>query len=126
MRIAIDIGGTFTDFVAYDEIAGEYSTTKLPTTPDDPSRAVLEGMESLSGSLDTLGFVVHGTTVGLNAFLQRRGERVLLIATAGVGDLYHIARGNRMSMYNVHYRKPAPLVSLRDIVEVRGRLGLRR
>ena len=122
MRIAIDIGGTFTDFVAYDEIAGEYSTTKLPTTPDDPSRAVLEGMESLSGSLDTLGFVVHGTTVGLNAFLQRRGERVLLIATAGVGDLYHIARGNRMSMYNVHYRKPAPLVSLRDIVEVRGRL----
>ena len=86
MRIAIDIGGTFTDFVAYDEIAGEYSTTKLPTTPDDPSRAVLEGMESLSGSLDTLGFVVHGTTVGLNAFLQRRGERVLLIATAGVGD----------------------------------------
>ena len=122
MRIAIDIGGTFTDFVAYDEVAGEYATTKLPTTPDDPSRAVLEGMEALSSSLDKLGFVVHGTTVGLNAFLQRRGERVLLIATAGVGDLYHIARGNRMSMYNVHYRKPSPLVAMRDIVEVRGRL----
>jgi N-methylhydantoinase A len=122
VRIAIDIGGTFTDFVAYDENSGEYATTKLPTTPDDPSRAVLEGMEALSRSLNRLEFVVHGTTVGLNAFLQRRGERVLLISTAGVGDVYHIARGNRMSMYNVHYRKPAPLVSLRDIVEVRGRL----
>jgi N-methylhydantoinase A len=122
VRIAIDIGGTFTDFVAWDEDTGEYATTKLPTTPDDPSRAVLEGMEALSRSMDRLGFVVHGTTVGLNAFLQRRGERVLLISTAGVGDLYHIARGNRMSMYNVHYRKPTPLVSMRDIVEVRGRL----
>ena len=122
MRIAIDIGGTFTDFVAYDEVAGEYATTKLPTTPEDPSRAVLEGMKALSRSMERLGFVVHGTTVGLNAFLQRRGERVLLISTAGVGDLYHIARGNRMSMYNVHYRKPTPLVAMRDIVEVRGRL----
>jgi N-methylhydantoinase A len=122
VRIAIDIGGTFTDFVAYDEVAGEYATTKLPTTPEDPSRAVLEGMKALSRSMERLGFVVHGTTVGLNAFLQRRGERVLLISTAGVGDLYHIARGNRMSMYNVHYRKPTPLVAMRDIVEVRGRL----
>src|SRR5579859_4234485 len=121
MRIAIDIGGTFTDFVAYDEVAGAYTTGKLPTTSEEPSQAVLVGMELLCGSLDRASFVVHGTTVGLNAFLQRRGERVLLLASSGVGDVYHIARGNRRSKYNVHYRKPEPLVTLRDIVEIGGR-----
>jgi N-methylhydantoinase A len=121
VRIAIDIGGTFTDFVLFDDVEG-YMTAKLPTTAEDPSETVLAGMELLAPGLDRLSFVVHGTTVGLNAFLQRRGERVLLLASSGAGDVYHIARGKRTSKYNVHYRKPQPLVPLRDIVEIGGRI----
>ena len=68
---------------------------------------------------------MHGTTQGLNAFLQRRGEQVLLLATRGAGDVYHIARGNRHRLYDIHYRKPTPLVPRSDIVEIGGRLELR-
>ena len=60
--------------------------------------------------------------MGLNAFLQRRGERAILLATAGASDVYHIARGNRLDMYNIRYRKPAPLIPRRDIIPIRGRL----
>ena len=70
-------------------------------------------------------FAVHGTTVGLNAFLERRGERVLLLTTAGTRDVYHLARGNRTRIYDIHYRKPTPLVPRKDIREVRGRLNYR-
>ena len=72
-----------------------------------------------------MSFAVHGTTPGLNAFLQRRGARVLLIASAGAGDVYQIARGNRTEMYEVRYRKPRPMVARSDTVEVRGRLDPR-
>ena len=74
---------------------------------DDPS-----GVESF----------VHGSTVGLNAFLQRRGERVILLATRGASDIYHVARGNRLDMFNIRYRKPVPLIPRRDIIPVGGRL----
>jgi len=66
----------------------------------------------------------HGTTQGLNAVLQRRGERVLLLATEGVGDAYFIARGNRDRLYDIHYHKPVPLVPRHDVVEIPGRFEL--
>jgi len=124
-RISADIGGTFTDVVAYDEELREYRTAKVPTTPDDLSEGVLAGIASVTAAADAVRFAVHGTTVGLNAFLQRRGERVLLLTTAGTRDVYHIARGNRTRIYDIHYRKPTPLVPRKDILEVRGRLDYR-
>jgi N-methylhydantoinase A len=121
-RVSMDIGGTFTDVVAYDEERGTYAAGKASTTPHDLTEGVFAGLAQVVDSPTAIGFTVHGTTVGLNAFLQRKGEKVLLLATEGAGDVYHIARGNRMRLYDIHYRKPSPLVPLGDIAEIPGRL----
>jgi N-methylhydantoinase A len=121
-RVSMDIGGTFTDVVAYDEGAGTYAAGKAATTPQDLTEGVLAGLEQVISSPGDIAFTVHGTTQGLNAFLQRRGERVLLLATRGAGDVYHVARGNRTRLYDVHFRKPRPLLPRADIVEIGGRL----
>jgi N-methylhydantoinase A len=121
-RVSMDIGGTFTDVVAYDEQAGTYAAGKSSTTPHDLTEGVLAGLEQVVSSPRDIAFTVHGTTQGLNAFLQRRGERVLLLATRGAGDVYHIARGNRTRLYDVHFRKPRPLLPRSDIIEIGGRL----
>src|SRR4029079_18020318 len=120
-----DIGGTFTDVVAYDEELREYRTGKVQTTPHDLSEGVLAGIASVTAAAEDVRFAVHGTTVGLNAFLQRRGERVLLITNAGTRDVYHVAHGHPPHIYDIHYRKPTPLVPRKDILEVRGRLNHR-
>ncbi len=120
--MAMDIGGTFTDAVAYDESTGQYRAGKASTTPGELSVGVRRAMRSVVEDPSYLSFAVHGTTQGLNAFLQRQGERVLLIASAGAGDVYQIARGNRTELYQVQYRKPQPLVTRSATVEVRGRL----
>ncbi len=125
LRIAMDIGGTFTDAVSYDEATGQYRAGKASTTPGELSVGVRNAMSDLVDDLEDLSFAVHGTTQGLNAFLQRRGENVLLVASAGAGDVYQIARGNRDALYQIQYRKPDPLVGRADTVEVRGRLDAR-
>ena len=121
-RVSMDIGGTFTDVVAYDEQLGTYAAGKSSTTPGDLTEGVLAGLEQVVRAPGDISFTVHGTTQGLNAFLQRRGERVLLLATRGAGDVYHIARGNRTRLYDIHFRKPEPLLPRADIVEIDGRL----
>jgi N-methylhydantoinase A len=121
-RVAMDIGGTFTDLVAYDEETGRYTAGKSSTTPADLTEGVLNALTAIEAPPELCSFAVHGTTQGLNAFLQRRGERVLLLATEGAGDVYHIARGNRTRLYDIHFRKPVPLVPRSDIVEIGGRL----
>jgi N-methylhydantoinase A len=119
----MDIGGTFTDIIVYDEVLGSYTSTKVPTTPNDPSQGVLAGVQEAAGDLADISFTVHGTTVGLNAFLQRRGERVLLLATRGASDVYQIARGARTRLYDNHFRKPDPLVPRADTISIGGRLN---
>ena len=121
-RVSADIGGTFTDLVV-EPSDGPVFLGKVATTPDDPARGVVEGLTALVPDLSLVEFFVHGTTVGLNAFLERKGERVLLITTAGHRDGYRIARGNRLSLYELRYRKPELLVPRRDVHEVRGRMG---
>lgn len=122
-RVSMDIGGTFTDIVAYNDSNGEYFATKASTTPGELSRGVITGLGSLVADLDEIEFAVHGTTQGLNAFLERRGVKVLLLATAGVEDTYHIARGPREELYNAQYRKPSPLIERKDVVGIPGRLA---
>ncbi|MDQ4215611.1 hydantoinase/oxoprolinase family protein [Microbacterium capsulatum] len=121
-RVSMDIGGTFTDIVTYDEETARYRATKASTTPGELSRGVLAGMGSLVGDLSEIDFIVHGTTQGLNAFLERRGVDVLLLATDGVQDSYHIARGPRYELYNAQYRKPRPLIERKDVIGIPGRL----
>lgn len=122
-RVSMDIGGTFTDAVAYDEQTGQYSAGKASTTPGALTTGVRNAMGNVVGDLGELSFIVHGTTQGLNAFLERRGEKVLLLASAGAGDVYQIARGNRTELYELQYRKPRPLVTRADTCEIGGRLS---
>lgn len=121
-RVSADIGGTFTDIVI-EPSDGPVFVGKVATTPENPARGVINGISGLVPDLSDVEFFVHGTTVGLNAFLERKGERVLLIATAGLGDTYTIARGNRHTLYQLRYKKPQQLVPRRDVHEVRGRLA---
>ncbi|MYH56248.1 MAG: hydantoinase/oxoprolinase family protein [Acidimicrobiia bacterium] len=123
IRVATDIGGTFTDVVVYDPRVGRYTTAKAPSRTDDLAGGVIDALEPVVEDPSQVESFVHGSTVGLNAFLQRRGERVILLATRGVSDVYHIARGNRLDMYNIRYRKPAPLLPRRDIIPIGGRLS---
>lgn len=121
-RVAVDIGGTFTDVVLFDRVSGRVQAGKVLTTPSDRSRGVLEGVRQLVADLSELSYFVHGTTAGLNAFLERKGARVALLVTEGFGDVYEIGRANRPDIYDLHYRKPRPLVRRRDIFEVRERV----
>jgi N-methylhydantoinase A len=121
-RVSMDIGGTFTDFVVADRQERRAFTGKAPTTPGDPAQGVLAGLRRLIPDPRDIEFSVHGTTVGLNAFLERRGARVLLVMTAGLRDSYTIARGDRKELYALRYRKPERLVPRRDVAEVRERL----
>ena len=87
VRIGIDTGGTFTDLVLMDEATGTVKVVKQPSTPDDPSRAIFQALEkSKASSADISGFSL-GTTVAVNALLQRQGARVLYIATEGFQDV---------------------------------------
>jgi N-methylhydantoinase A len=118
----MDIGGTFTDFVVIDEAAGTTSSGKVLSTPANPAEGVLEGLEEFVPEFRGIEFLVHGTTVGLNAFLERKGTRVLLLMTAGLRDAYSIARHDRKELYALQYRKPIRLVPRRDVLEVAERL----
>ena len=121
-RVSADIGGTFTDIVV-EPSDGPVFVGKVATTPENPAGGVINGIKDLVSDLSEVDFFVHGTTVGLNAFLERKGERALLITTAGARDSYTIARGNRQTLYELRYKKPEQLVPRRDVHEVRGRLA---
>ncbi|MBM3679196.1 MAG: hydantoinase/oxoprolinase family protein, partial [Actinobacteria bacterium] len=121
-RIAVDIGGTFTDAVAI-AADGTERTAKALSTPGDLSAGVLSAIGGLGVDLTDVDLFVHGTTAGLNAFLERRGVRVALVTTKGFRDVYEIGRANRPAMYDVCYRPPAPLTRRRDVYELDERLA---
>ena len=121
-RLGIDIGGTFTDLVLYDKKEGSYKTEKILTTSKNLADGVLKGMKNLATNFKDIEYFVHGTTAGLNAFLERKGASVALIVTKGFRDIYEIGRANRPEMYNIKYRKPEPLVKRRNIFEVEERI----
>ena len=118
-RVSADIGGTFTDIVIESQSEKFFSTIKVLTTPQNQAIAVLDGLKQSISNINEIDFIVHGTTVGLNSFLERKGSRVLLIMTAGISDTYTIARGDRKELYNVQYKKPEVLVPRKDVVEIR-------
>jgi len=121
-RIAVDIGGTFTDVVLFDQETITMETVKVLTTPKDLSIGILQGVGRLVPDLADLEFFVHGTTAGINAFLERKGAHTALLTTEGFRDVYEIGRANRPDMYNLFYKKPKPLVRRRHIYEVPERM----
>ncbi len=121
-RIAIDIGGTFTDLVT-ETPEGETRSTKVLSTPEELVKGVMNAVEAAEIDLDQVSLFVHGTTAGLNALLQRRGAKVALVTTRGFRDVYLIGRGSRPAMYDIHYKKPAPLLDRAGIFEVDERLN---
>jgi N-methylhydantoinase A len=111
VRVGVDTGGTFTDFVF--AAGGQWRIFKLASTPDDPSRAITEGLKRVAeeaGARPDGIEVVHGTTVGTNALLQRRGARTALVTTSGFEDVIEIGRQARPELYNLNAVKPLPLV----------------
>jgi N-methylhydantoinase A len=111
VRVGVDTGGTFTDFVF--EINGKLQIFKLASTPADPAQAIIAGLRRIAeikttdpGNLE----VVHGTTVGTNALLQRQGARTALVTTKGFEDVLAIGRQARPELYNLNAVKPPPLV----------------
>jgi N-methylhydantoinase A len=122
VSLGVDIGGTFTDLIFFDAHMGGFSVGKVRTTPGDLSRGVFQGLDQLGIDCATLKTIAHGTTIGLNAFLERKGAPTGLITTRGFRDIYEIARHNRINTYDLFYQKPAPLVRRRHRLEVRERI----
>ncbi|MCB1187720.1 hydantoinase B/oxoprolinase family protein [bacterium] len=123
LRIAADTGGTFTDLVLTDEHGRLLLTHKLLSTPDDPSRAVLEGVQMLlamSGRDMEPYELIHGTTVATNAMLTRSGARVGLVVNKGMEGLLGIGRQNRPELYALHPRRGAALVRPEDVRGIGG------
>jgi len=121
MRIAVDIGGTFTDLVAVDD-DGRIYRSKALTTPEDLARGIDDCLKGANVDVASASFFVHGSTVTINAVLERKGARTGLVTTQGFRDVYEIGRGNRPEGYNLFFKRPVPLVE-RDLrLEVEERL----
>lgn len=127
IRLATDVGGTFTDLVGYDERTGELFTAKSLTTVDDQSVGVLAAI-AMSEQRDGLRardvtFFAHGGTTVINAITERKGVRTALVTTAGFRDVLEIGRGNRPDLYNLQFHSPEPFVPRHLRFEVRERVS---
>ena len=122
IRIAVDVGGTFTDVVKLVPGSRELRFEKVATTTHDPRVGVLSAFDAAEASLGDVSMFNHGTTLGLNSLLTRTGARVAVISTRGFRDVYLLGRTDRRVMYDIRFRKPAPLVRRRDTFEVTERI----
>ena len=122
-RVSADIGGTFTDIVYQDCSTGACGATKLLSTPDDPALAVLRGIEAAIPPEAAIDFFVHGTTVGLNALLTRRGAKVALLTTENFRDIYTIQGNDRGEIFSIRWNKPEPLAPLEHTFTARERIA---
>ena len=112
--IGCDIGGTFTDFILIDEATGQIEVDKVLTTPADPSDAVEEGLRNLeevaNGCVASAGTLVHGTTLVINAVIERKGAKTGLITTRGFRDVLEIGREKRYYGNDLQITFPEPLI----------------
>lgn len=127
MQLAFDIGGTFTDFVLRDPATGAVEAWKVPTTPREPARAVLKGLEARFRNAalkpGEIADALHATTIATNAILERKGARAALVTTAGFRDVLLIGRQKRYDTNSLHIDKPKPLVRRADVFEAPERLA---
>src|SRR5712672_3398521 len=130
-RVTVDTGGTFSDFAYLAEATGAVSISKVPSTPDDPSRAILAGVEMLLAkgvAAADISYFCHGTTVGTNALLEGKGVKTGLLVTEGFRGIYPVgeqARPYGAALFDVMFDKPAVLVPQSLTGEVRERIDFR-
>ena len=120
--VGIDVGGTFTDGVAYDEATGTFAFAKAPSTPDDPTRGVIDVLAALKLDIATIERFVHGVTIGTNAILEGKGAEIWMLVTKGFRDVLEIGRTNRPVLYDIRTQKAPPLVPRTRAIEVDERL----
>ena len=124
MRFAVDVGGTFTDPISWDLRSGEIRSNKTLTNIE-PSQGVMDVIRKEKLPLHDVNLFVHGTTLGINAVLEKKGARTGLITTKGFRDVIEIARMDRPDMYNILYHKPPALVPRHLRMEVDERIDAR-
>src|SRR5215813_13971083 len=130
-RVTVDTGGTFSDFVYLDEATGAVTIAKVASTPDDPSRAIVQGVEGLLAqgvAPQDIAFFCHGTTVGTNALLEGKGARTGLLVTQGFRGIYPVGEQSRPygpAIFDVMFDKPEVLVPQSRTGEVCERVDFR-
>lgn len=124
--IGVDVGGTFTDFSVFNLETGELFHYKDSSTPGDPSRAIVKGVKDVleikKAQAQDVVYLAHGTTVGTNALIEKKGARVGLITTEGFKDLMEIGNQKRPSLYDLQAQKPVPLIPSGCNIGVRERI----
>jgi len=125
-RIGLDVGGTFTDFVVSDPVSGTLEFFKTPSTPSDPSEAIVSGIQEVLRLFDIapeeVEYIGHGTTVATNMIIERRGVRTGLLTTRGFRDVLAVGRQTRPGLFDYTVTKPDPLVRRAHRLEIDERL----
>jgi N-methylhydantoinase A len=124
-RTGIDIGGTFTDVVIFDEATGLVERRKALSTPAAPEEGCLAAFRDAGLAPDEISYLIHGTTIVTNLIIERKGAKVGLVTTAGFRDVLEIMRATRERPYDLHWKQPAPLVPRHLRVEVTERIDAR-
>jgi N-methylhydantoinase A len=123
LRVAVDVGGTFTDICVMNEETGDISVAKVPSTPDDPIDAVVEGVQGAAGvDLADVALFSHGTTVATNALITRNLPRAAMVTTKGFRDVIEIRRGTKDDLWDAYKDVAPPYVRRRDRLEVTERV----
>jgi N-methylhydantoinase A len=122
LRVAVDIGGTFTDLVAYDEETHQLITVKLPSTPPDFIQGVMDALNKAGVNPEEITAFKHGSTIATNAIIERKGARTGLLTTTGMRDVLGAGRANRPDLFNSNWDPSPPLVPRRNVLTVRERI----
>ena len=122
LRLAADIGGTFTDVAAFDERTGKLTFGKALSTPQRLVEGINAGVEKAGSDYKSAGLFLHGSTIAINTILERKGAKTALLITEGFRDIYEIGRINRPDAYNLFFRKHEPLVERALRFEVKERV----
>ncbi|PPR24754.1 MAG: Acetophenone carboxylase gamma subunit [Alphaproteobacteria bacterium MarineAlpha10_Bin3] len=121
MRVGIEVGGTFTDLVAVE--GGEVRIAKVPSVPARPDEGAMAVLKAAGLAMEDIDDLVHGSTVAINAVLERKGAKTAFLVTKGFRDLLALQRHNRRQIYDLFYAKPVPVVGQRDTFEIDERTG---
>src|SRR3974390_642284 len=120
--VAIDIGGTFTDLVGFDDEAGRFVEAKSLTTPAQLTQGIIDCIAKSGLAPAAIDELIHGSTIAINTLIERKGAKTALLVTRGTRDVYAIGRGNRPEAYNLFFHRHRPLVPRRLTHEVEERL----
>src|SRR5215831_4080854 len=108
--VAIDIGGTFTDLMAFDDASGRFAQAKSLTTPAQLVQGIIDCLRKSAVDVGRVEELIHGSTTAINTLIERKGAKTGLIVTRGTRDVYFIGRGNRPESYNLFFHRHRPLV----------------